>query len=104
MDHLCVETAFPCKKPVTPYPDESDQKTERGPSVARQTIRFRRLQYLGDGGVGLWQSRRSSPQFAISLCSVFTEWQGRKIRLQQGFVLQADQLRPKSRGEIKLHS
>jgi len=105
MDHLCVETAFQCKKPVTLHTLTNPIKKL---SVGLQWL----VNRSGFGVSNIWEmgglvygnQDAVHPNLQYHFAPVFAEWQGRKIRLHQGFVLQADQLRPKSRGEIKLHS
>ncbi len=105
MDHLCVETAFQCKKPVTLHTLTNPIKKL---SVGLQWL----VNRSGFGVSNIWEmgglvygnQDAVHPNLQYHFAPVFAEWQGRKIRLHQGFVLQADQLRPKSRGEIKLFS
>ncbi len=105
MDHLYVETAFQCKKPVTLHTLTNPIKKL---SVGLQWL----VNRSGFGVSNIWEmgglvygnQDAVHPNLQYHFAPVFAEWQGRKIRLHQGFVLQADQLRPKSRGEIKLHS
>jgi len=105
MDHLCVETAFQCKKPVTLHTLTNPIKKL---SVGLQWL----VNRSGFGVSNIWEmgglvygnQDAVHPNLQYHFAPVFAEWQGRKIQLHQGFVLQADQLRPKSRGEIKLHS
>ena len=105
MDHLYVETAFQCKKPVTLHTLTNPIKKL---SVGLQWL----VNRSGFGVSNIWEmgglvygnQDAVHPNLQYHFAPVFAEWQGRKIQLHQGFVLQADQLRPKSRGEIKLHS
>jgi len=104
-DHLMVTTAFQCLKPVT-----LDQLTQ---PLKKLTVG---LQWLltrsGIGASNIWEmgglvcgnQAAVHPNLQYHFTPVYSEWSGRKIRLQQGYQLNCDQLRPKSKGEIKLRS
>ena len=105
MDHLCVETAFHCKKPVTLHTLTNPIKKL---GVGLEWLFKRSGMGISNiwemGGLVYGNQEAAHPNLQYHFAPVFTEWQGRNIRLHQGFVLQADQLRPKSRGKIRLHS
>ena len=104
-DHLMVTTAFQCLKPVT-----LDQLTQ---PLKKLTVG---LQWLltrsGIGASNIWEmgglvsgnQAAVHPNLQYHFTPVYSEWSGRKIRLQQGYQLNCDQLRPKSKGEVKLRS
>ena len=104
-DHLAVTSAFQCLKPVT-----LDQLTQ---PLNKLTVG---LQWLltrsGIGASNIWEmgglvcgnQAAVHPNLQYHFTPVYSEWSGRKIHLQQGYQLNCDQLRPKSKGEIKLRS
>ena len=104
-DHLAVTSAFECLKPVT-----LDQLTQ---PLKKLTVGLQWL--LTRSGVGtsnIWEmgglvsgnQTAVHPNLQYHFTPVYSEWRGRKIRLQQGYQLNCDQLRPKSKGEVKLRS
>ena len=104
-DHLAVTSAYECLKPVT-----LDRLTQ---PLKKLTVGLQWL--LTRSGVGtsnIWEMGGlvSGNQAAVHanlqyhFTPVYSEWRGRKIRLQQGYQLNCDQLRPKSKGEVKLRS
>ena len=104
-DHLAVTSAFECLKPVT-----LDQLTQ---PLKKLTVGLQWL--LTRSGVGtsnIWEmgglvsgnQAAVHPNLQYHFTPVYSEWRGRKIRLQQGYQLNCDQLRPKSKGEVKLRS
>ncbi|MDC0039570.1 GMC oxidoreductase, partial [Gammaproteobacteria bacterium] len=56
------------------------------------------------GGLVSGNQAAVHPNLQYHFSPVYSEWRGRKIRLQQGYQLNCDQLRPKSKGEVKLRS
>ncbi|HIG14019.1 MAG TPA: choline dehydrogenase, partial [Gammaproteobacteria bacterium] len=104
-DHLAVTTAFQCLKPVTL--DELTQPLKKL-GVGLQWL----LTRSGIGTSNIWEmgglvsgnQAAVHPNLQYHFTPVYSEWSGRKIRLQQGYQLNCDQLRPKSKGEIKLRS
>jgi len=104
-DHLSVESVFQCLKPVTlHHADRPLNKLATG------------LQWLltrkGLGASNMWeagglvsgQSEVPYPNLQYHFGPFHAEYTGRKIKLNQAFTVQLDQLRPKSRGYIGLHS
>ena len=104
-DHLAVTSAFHCLKPVTL--NHLTQPLKKL-SVGLQWL----LTRSGIGASNIWEmgglvySNQAAvhPNLQYHFTPVYSEWQGREIRLQQGYQLNCDQLRPKSKGEIKLRS
>ena len=104
-DHLAVTSAFHCLKPVTL--NHLTQPLKKL-SVGLQWL----LTRSGIGASNIWEmgglvySNQTAvhPNLQYHFTPVYSEWQGREIRLQQGYQLNCDQLRPKSKGEIKLRS
>ena len=104
-DHLAVTSAFHCLKPVTL--NHLTQPLKKL-SVGLQWL----LTRSGIGASNIWEmgglvsgnQATVHPNLQYHFTPVYSEWQGREIRLQQGYQLNCDQLRPKSKGEIKLRS
>ena len=104
-DHLAVTSAFHCLKPVTL--NHLTQPLKKL-SVGLQWL----LTRSGIGTSNIWEmgglvySNQAAvhPNLQYHFTPVYSEWDGRQIRLQQGYQLNCDQLRPKSKGEIKLRS
>ncbi len=104
-DHLAVTSAFHCLKPVTLHQLTQPLKKL---SVGLQWL----LTRSGIGASNIWEmgglvsgnQAAVHPNLQYHFTPVYSEWHGRKIRLQQGYQLNCDQLRPKSKGEIKLRS
>ena len=104
-DHLSIISAFYCKKAVTLH------------TLARPLTKLSTgLKWLtsrsGLGASKIWEmggfvygnKDAAHPNLQYHFAPVYSQWQGRRIQLKQGYVLDCDQLRPKSRGEVKLHS
>ena len=104
-DHLAVTSAFHCLKPVTL--NHLTQPLKKL-SVGLQWL----LTRSGIGASNIWEmgglvsgnQAAVHPNLQYHFTPVYSEWRGRQIRLQQGYQLNCDQLRPKSKGEIKLRS
>ena len=104
-DHLRIDSAFYSKKPITLHTLTQPLKKL---SVGLQWLATR----SGVGASNIWEmggfvfgnDQVTHPNLQYHFTPVYSEWQDRKIRLEQGYVLACDQLRPKSRGEIKLRS
>ncbi|MHC8604172.1 choline dehydrogenase [Arenicellales bacterium IMCC58067] len=105
MDHMCIQTAFFSKKPVTLHNLTNPlKKLSVGMEwlFSRSGIGISNIWEMG--GLVYGNNSAVHPNLQYHFSPVYSEWDGRKIRLKQGYVLQCDQLRPQSRGEIKLHS
>ena len=104
-DHLAVITAFECKKPVTLHNLTRPMKKL---GVGLQWL----LTRSGIGASNIWEmgglvngsADVECPNLQYHFTPVYSEFQGRRLKLRQGYQLNCDQLRPKSRGEVKLHS
>ena len=104
-DHLSIDSAFYCKKPVTLHTLTQPLKKL---SVGLQWLATR----SGVGASHIWEmggfvfgnDQVTHPNLQYHFTPVYSEWRDRKIHLEQGYVLTCDHLRPKSRGEIKLRS
>lgn len=104
-DHLSINTAYYCKKPITLHTLTHPLKKL---SVGAQWLATR----SGIGASNIWEmggfvygnDKVLHPNLQYHFTPVYSQWQGRRIQLEQAYVLDCDQLRPKSRGEVKLHS
>ena len=56
------------------------------------------------GGQVFGNHKAKYPNLQYHFAPAFNEYDGRKIILSQGFLLQCDQLRPKSKGRVRLKS
>ena len=104
-DHVLIGVGYECKKDVTLH-----KLTQPHRKLA---VGLRWL--LTKGGIGasnIWEmgglvfgnDKVKHPNLQYHFAPVFNRYNGRKIELSQGYLIQCDQLRPKSRGEIKLNS
>ena len=104
-DHLSVVMGFECKKPVTLHHLTHPLKKLQ---VGTQWL----LTRSGIGASNIWEMGGmvygnqdvDHPNLQYHFTPVYSEWAGRKLKLEQGYQLNCDQLRPLSRGEVKLHS
>ena len=104
-DHLSIDSAYYCQKPITLHTLTQPLKKL---GVGFQWLATR----SGIGASNIWEmggfvfgnDQVTHPNLQYHFTPVYSEWRDRKIRLEQGYVLACDQLRPKSRGEVKLRS
>ncbi|HCF72795.1 MAG TPA: choline dehydrogenase, partial [Gammaproteobacteria bacterium] len=104
-DHLSVTMGFECKKPVTLHRLTHPLKKLQ---VGAQWL----LTRSGIGASNIWEmggmvygnQNVDHPNLQYHFTPVYSEWTGRKLELQQGYQLNCDQLRPLSRGEVRLRS
>ena len=104
-DHLSVITAFESKKAVT-----LDKLTN--PIKKLQVGMEWLLTRSGIGASNIWEmgglvfgnQEVGHPNLQYHFTPVYSEYEGRQIKLFQGYQLNCDQLRPRSVGEVKLHS
>ena len=104
-DHLSIDSAYYCKEPITLHTLTHPMKKL---SIGLKWLATR----SGIGASHIWEmggfvfgnDQVTHPNLQYHFTPVYSDWHNRKIRLQQGYVLSCDQLRPKSRGEVKLRS
>ena len=104
-DHLSIDSAYYCKKPITLHTLTHPMKKM---SIGLKWLATR----SGIGASHIWEmggfvfgnDQVTHPNLQYHFTPVYSDWHNQKIRLQQGYVLSCDQLRPKSRGEVKLRS
>ena len=104
-DHLKIHCTWHCTQPITYH-----QSTRPWNRVA---IGLRWLTTRsGFGASNIWEAGGlvrgndgvEYPNLQYHFAPIWAEFEGRRIRMMQGFTLQADQLRPASRGFVTLHS
>lgn len=104
-DHLCIRVIYRSKKPVT-Y-DKVD-KPFRKLLIGCQWLLTRK----GFAASNIWEagghirgySEVEYPNLQYHFAPVHTVYEGTEITLFNGFTIQLDQLRPRSRGEVRLLS
>lgn len=104
-DHLSISVVNECTKPVT---FDRYSNPLRQLAVGLQWI-FTRKGFVASnvweaGGYIHGISEVEHPNLQYHFAPVHYEYHGTKIKLFQGFTTQLDQLRPRSKGEIKLLS
>jgi choline dehydrogenase len=104
-DHLKIHCTWHCTRPITYH-----QATRPWNRLA---IGLRWLTtHSGFGATNIWEAgglirgneQVDYPNLQYHFAPIWAEFEGRRLRMLQGFTLQADQLRPASRGHIALHS
>ena len=104
-DHLSIDTGFACTQDITLH---KLTQPHRKLMVGLQWLLTRK----GIGASNVWEmgglvfgnDEVDYPNLQYHYTPVYNQYEGRKLKLFQGFQLNVDQLRPRSRGEIKLHS
>ena len=104
-DHLSIDTAFACTTPITlDYLNRPWNKLKTG----LQWLATRR----GVGASNIWEmgglvygnDAVDYPNLQYHFTPVYSVYHGRRIELVQGYQINVDQLRPRSRGEVALRS
>jgi choline dehydrogenase len=104
-DHLKIHCTWHCTRPITYH------RVTR--PWNRLAIGLRWLTtHSGFGASNIWEAgglirgneQVGYPNLQYHYAPVWAEFEGRRLRMLQGFTLQADQLRPASRGYIALNS
>ena len=104
-DHLLVAVGYECIKNVTIHKmTQTNKKIFAGLEwlLTRKGIVSSNIWEMG----GLIKGNDSVkyPNLQYHFAPVYNEYNDRNIKLSQGFTLQCDQLRPKSRGSVTLNS
>ncbi|MCP4433341.1 MAG: choline dehydrogenase [Gammaproteobacteria bacterium] len=104
-DHLTVDVVHECTRAVT---FDRYQNSLRQLAIGLQWI-FTRKGFVASnvweaGGFIYGNHKVDFPNLQYHFAPVNYEYQGEKIKLSQGFITQLDQLRPRSKGEIRLLS
>ena len=104
-DHLKIHCTWRCTQPIT-YQHVTRPWNKLAIGVRWLTSRS------GFGASNLWEAgglihgneQVAFPNLQYHFAPIAADFDGRQIRMSQGFTLQADQLRPASRGKILLNS
>ena len=104
-DHLKIHSVWRCTQPIT-Y-----QQVTRPWNKLAIGMRWL-ISHNGFAASNIWEAGgliRSNdqvdfPNLQYHFAPIHCEFEGRRIRMMQGFTLQVDQLRPASRGSIALNS
>ena len=102
---MLVATGFECTKNVTIHKiTQPHQKFYAGLKwlLTRKGIVASNIWEMGGQVFG--NHKAKYPNLQYHFAPAFNEYDGRKIILSQGFLLQCDQLRPKSKGRVRLKS
>jgi len=104
-DHLKIDCAWRCTRPITyDRVDRPWNKFKIGIRWLTSKSGFGTSNIWEAGGLIRGNESVDYPNLQYHFAPVSTSYQGRKMILSQGFTLQVDQLRPKSRGHIALNS
>ena len=104
-DHATIITGIACTKPVTlnnlTHPLRKLQVGMQW-ALTRSGIGASNIWEMG--GLVFGNREVPHPNLQYHFTSVYNQYDGRKLKLFPGYQLNCDQLRPRSKGEIKLHS
>ncbi len=104
-DHLKIDCAWRCTQPITYHRvDRPWNKLKIGIRWLTSKTGFGASNIWEAGGLIRGNESVDYPNLQYHFAPVSARYQGRKMILSQGFTLQVDQLRPKSRGHIALNS
>jgi choline dehydrogenase len=104
-DHLKIDCAWRCTQPITYHRvDRPWNKLKIGIRWLTSKSGFGTSNIWEAGGLIRGNENVAYPNLQYHFAPVSTSYQGGKMLLSQGFTLQVDQLRPKSRGHIALNS
>jgi choline dehydrogenase len=104
-DHTTITTAFACKKNVTLHSLANPLKKLLVGSqwlLNRSGVASSNIWEMG--GLVFGNDRVDHPNLQYHFTPVYSEYEGTKIKLFQGYQLNCDQLRPKSRGSVTIRS
>ncbi len=104
-DHLSIITAYRCKEPVTLHWLKNPlRKVQVGTRwmLRRDGVAASNIWEMG--GLVSGNAEVPHPNLQYHFAPVYSEYHGRRISLYQGYQLNVDQLRPKSRGTVRLRS
>ncbi len=104
-DHLTISSVFECTKPVTiHYADNPFYKLMLGAQWFFTRTGLAASNIWEAGGLIRGNQDVAYPNLQYHFAPIHTEFEGTKIKLFPAFTAQLDQLRPRSKGHIKLHS
>jgi choline dehydrogenase len=104
-DHLKIHCTWRCTQPITYHRvDRPWNKLKIGARWLTSKSGFGASNIWEAGGLIRGNDSVDYPNLQYHFAPISAKYQGRKIKLAQGFTLQVDQLRPASRGHIALTS
>ena len=104
-DHLSLDYVQECTKPVTlDYLTNPLTKLKIGARWLFNQTGMAASNMWEMGGLVFGNQEVDFPNLQYHFAPVYPEFEGRKIRLYQAYNMTVDQLRPKSSGQVKLHS
>ena len=104
-DHLFIHTAYRCTQPVTlDYLTNPAHKLKAGAEWLLTGTGAAASNIWEMGGLVHGNDAATHPNLQYHFAPVYSRYRGRRIELVQGYQLNADQLRPKSRGTVELRS
>ena len=104
-DHLFINSVFLCTKPVTlDYLANPLHKLRVGAQWLLTHTGVAASNIWEMGGLVFGNDAAAHPNLQYHFTPVYSRYHGRRIELVQGYQLNADQLRPASRGTVELNS
>ena len=104
-DHLKIHCTWHCTRPIT-YHHSTRPWNKLAIGLRWLTTRsgFATTNIWEAGGLVRGNEQVDYPNLQYHFAPIWVEFEGRRLRMLQGFTLQADQLRPASRGYVALNS
>ncbi len=104
-DHLKILCSWRCTRPITyQHVSRPWSKLKIGLRWLKSHDGFAASNIWEAGGLIRGNESVDYPNLQYHFAPISATYEGRKIKLSQGFTLQVDQLRPASRGHIELNS
>lgn len=104
-DHLSISTAYECRQAVTLHTlAQPLKKLLVGGRWLLNRSGVAASNIWEMGGLVYGNANVEHPNLQYHFTPVYSEYHGRNIKLFQGYQLNCDQLRPKSRGRVQLRS
>jgi choline dehydrogenase len=104
-DHLKLHGIWRCTQPITyQHVTRPWNKLAIGMRWLVSRSGFAASNIWEAGGLIRGNDQVDFPNLQYHFAPIYCEFEGRRIRMMQGFTLQVDQLRPTSRGSITLNS
>jgi choline dehydrogenase len=104
-DHLKIHCTWRCTRPITyQHVTKPWNKLAIGLRWLAKKEGFGASNIWEAGGLIRGNESVDYPNLQYHFAPMAATWEGRKIKLAQGFTLQVDQLRPTSKGHIALNS
>ncbi|MEM7209779.1 MAG: choline dehydrogenase [Pseudomonadota bacterium] len=104
-DHLSIDTAFECTKPITlNYLSNPLHKLRVGAQWMLTRTGVAASNVWEMGGLVYGNDEVEYPNLQYHFTPVYNTYEGTRIKLFQGYQINVDQLRPRSKGQIRLQS